>query len=111
MVKIIAESLSSRTPIVSLRKDLRFNKEFLAFIRAEQKKPVAPGEQRVQLASLTPGMRLSQPLRSLDGKEILSPDLTLDEDLIWRLWQLAAIRPLYHPVVHKSEGDNLKVSI
>lgn len=104
MVKIIAESLSSRTPIVSLRKDLRFNKEFLAFIRSEAKKPVAQGERRVALASLIPGMRLSQPLRSLDGQEILSPDLTLDEDLIWRLWQLAAIRPMYHPIVQKTES-------
>jgi hypothetical protein len=102
MVKIIAEALASRTPIVSLRKDLRFNKEFREHIRSELRKPVAKGERRVPLASLTPGMRLSQPLRSLDGQEILSPDLTLDEDLIWRLWQLAAIRPLYHPIVQKN---------
>ncbi|NDC37121.1 MAG: hypothetical protein EBZ48_03605 [Proteobacteria bacterium] len=102
-VKIIAEALSSRTPIVVLRKDIRFNKEALAFIRSESKKPLNKGERRVALASLIPGMRLSQPLRSLDGQEILSPDLTLDEDLIWRLWQLAAIRPLYHPIIQKSK--------
>ena len=103
-VKILAEGLAARIPITLIRKELRFNKEFMAGMRAEAKKPVGDGEKRIALSALEPGMKLSQPIRSLDGREILSPDLILDEDLIWRLWQLSAIRPLFSPIILNNQN-------
>ena len=52
------------------------------------------GEREVSVEDLTPGMKLSRPLKTFDGREVLESDLKLDEDLIWRLWQLTSIRPL-----------------
>lgn len=48
----------------------------------------------VSLEALSPGMQLVSPLVTYDGKEILGSDVKLDDDLIWRIWQLAAIRPI-----------------
>jgi hypothetical protein len=54
-----------------------------------------PGETRIlSLDELRPGMRLASPLRAHDGRLILEPDILLDDDLIWRLWRLASIRPV-----------------
>ena len=58
-------------------------------------------EEKVKISSLTDGMKLSKPLKSFDGKEILEADLTLDNDLIWRIWQLSSICPLNSPMVIK----------
>jgi hypothetical protein len=57
----------------------------------------------VRLSELRPGMRLAEPLRSYDGKTVLERNLLLDEDIIWRLIQLSAIRPLASPVWIKAE--------
>ena len=51
-------------------------------------------ERPTPLSKLKPGMQISRPLLSFDGRLILSKDTILDEDLIWRIWQLAAIRPM-----------------
>lgn len=51
-------------------------------------------EQRVLLSCLKPGMKTSRPVLTFDGRTIVSRNTLLDEDLIWRLWQLAAVRPL-----------------
>jgi len=57
------------------------------------------GEEQIPIEKLTPGMRLSRPLKTFDGAELLEPDMRLDEDLIWRVWQLAAVRPLEQAMV------------
>ncbi len=56
-------------------------------------------EERIKISSLITGMKLSQPLKSFDGEQILDADLILDNDLIWRIWQLSAIRPLNSPII------------
>ena len=69
--------------------------------QARRHKEMRPekSELRVALSSLRPGMRLSQPVLAFDGRMILDSDLKLDPDLIWRLWELAAKRPLNSPVI------------
>lgn len=64
----------------------------------------AAHEQKIPIDELQPGMRLSQPLHAFDGREILNGDLMLDQDLIWRLWQLSAIRPMNSPLVVQEEN-------
>lgn len=59
----------------------------------------SPHEKRVPINKLSPGMKLSRPLRTFDGKEILEGSLKLDEDLIMRVWQLTAIRPIESALV------------
>jgi len=56
------------------------------------------GESSVPLADLLPGMRLSRPVETFDGRRLLENDIRLDHDIIWRLWRLAAICPLNAPV-------------
>lgn len=48
----------------------------------------------VPVEALNAGMRLMSPLLTYDGREILQSDIQLDDDLIWRIWQLASIRPI-----------------
>lgn len=56
-------------------------------------------EQKIPLISLTPGMRLAQSLIARDGKVVIEEGTRLDADLIWRIWQLAAVRMLKSPFV------------
>lgn len=55
----------------------------------------------VSIYSLSPGMRVARPIESLDGGTVLGDEVRLDGDLIWRLWQLCAIRPLEDEVLIK----------
>lgn len=51
-------------------------------------------EQTTPLSMLVPGMVTSRPVFTFDGRTILNRNTVLDEDLIWRIWQLAAVRPV-----------------
>jgi hypothetical protein len=59
-----------------------------------KEKELSGVENKVSLSKLRPGMKTSQPITALNGKMIIEKDTPLDEDLIWRLWQLAAVRPI-----------------
>ena len=59
---------------------------------------VQAGESKVTLSALQPGMRLMRPVVSTDGTLLLPENVVLDDDIIWKLWRLAAIKPLYTPV-------------
>jgi hypothetical protein len=83
---------------------MRINKAALAEAARQLRNPVDENERRISMSELTPGMQLSRPIVAMDGKEILSSDIKLDEDLIWRLWQLSAIRPLNAPVIVNSKN-------
>jgi hypothetical protein len=63
---------------------------------ADEHNNYVPGEEerRVSVSSLEPGMRLAKPLTAFDGKHLLDDEIQLDEDLIWRIWQIQAVRPL-----------------
>lgn len=99
LIKFLAESISEHKPAHLVPQKKRRDSELLRVARETKAQDVGPEEKKVPLASLTPGMKLSQELRAFDGRVILDSDLTLDEDHIWRLWQLAAVRPLNCPLV------------
>jgi len=98
LVKVLSEAISSN-PKVMLSKVNRNNPELVEESKRAREMEVEPHEKKVAITALLPGMRLTRPLKAYDGAEILSPDLLLDQDLIWRIWQLAAIRPLNGPAV------------
>lgn len=54
--------------------------------------------ENLQLTDLKPGMRLAQPVITRDGRLICRANISLDRDIIWRIWQLATIRPIRVPV-------------
>ncbi len=56
-------------------------------------------ERKVPINKLRPGMTLSRPLCTFDGKEVLESSLKLDEDLIMRVWQLTALRPIESAII------------
>jgi hypothetical protein len=55
--------------------------------------------RQVHLFDLIAGMRLAEPLIAHDGQLILPADTVFDQDIIQRIFQLAAVRPVYNPVV------------
>jgi hypothetical protein len=64
-----------------------------------KKVPLLKDEVEVSIQNLTPGMLLTRPLKTLDGASVLETEQRLDADLIWRLWQLTALRPVESAVV------------
>lgn len=99
LMKFLSEAIAASPSALLLPKAVRENPKLLEEARRLRDEPVGEGEAKVPLNSLEPGMRLSRPLKAFDGKQVLSEDLVLDEDLIVRIWQLAAIRPLNAPVI------------
>lgn len=57
------------------------------------------GERAVSITKITPGMRIARPVYDCEGTIVLESNLALDTDMILRLWQLSAIRPLLVPLV------------
>ncbi len=106
IIKMLVEAIGSTTIAVMVPKHIRLDPELN--VRADKVKNYVAGEHELTLpiSALTPGMRLAQPICAFDGRTVLQPDLTLDHDLIWRIWQLSAIRPINQPlvVVHQPES-------
>jgi response regulator RpfG family c-di-GMP phosphodiesterase len=61
----------------------------------------------VTVQDLKPGMLLARPLLTNDGKVILMADTRLTQDIISRIWTLAAVRPLQNTVAIVIEANNL----
>jgi len=99
LAKFLSEALAKSNPAYLIRKDIRENPELVQKARDNREQPVADNETKVSIDRLLPGMKLSQPLYAFDGKQLLEEDLTLDQDLIWRIWQLSALRPINAPVI------------
>ncbi len=57
----------------------------------------------IQISDLLPGMRLAEPLKAKDGKVIVDRDVCLDQDMVFQLWQLAALRALQKEIVIQVE--------
>lgn len=53
---------------------------------------------QVEVADLEVGMKLSSPIISWDGRLILRSNITLDSELVMRLWKLSTVRPMRPPV-------------
>lgn len=94
LIKLLSETIAANPSTSLLPKKLRDNAVRMQKARKIREEPAEDGERRVDLNELAPGMKLSKPLYSFDGRQILEEDLTLDQDLVWRIWQLSAIRPL-----------------
>ena len=52
----------------------------------------------LHLPRLQPGMVLAEPILGINGRLVLRANVRLDQDLIWRLWELSAISTLTSPV-------------
>ncbi len=102
IIKILSEALSTKIMFLNVPRELRKNPALIEAARQNRDQPVAAGERKVQINELTPGMRLSKPLIAFDGREILEQDMVLDQDLIWRIWQLSMVRALNAPLVVES---------
>src|SRR5690606_5100682 len=97
-----SEAICSRPTITVLPKPLRTDPDLRAELMRLRETAIGSGEQRVSILDLQPGMRLAQPLMAFDGRRVLMEGVRLDRDLIWRIWQLSAIRPLNPAIVCKS---------
>jgi hypothetical protein len=101
LTKFLAEAVAAKKPAFLIAPAARNISKTEADLGTE----LEENETAVELPQLEPGMQLSRPLMTIDGKELLSSDLKLDQDLIWRLWQLASVRPLITPRVFKDEKN------
>jgi len=99
LVKVLAEAVVITALGLTIPKRKRNDPKLKSAASEYSEQKIGSHEMKVAIQSLTPGMRLSRPIQSFDGKIILSEDLVLDQDLIWRIWQLSAIRPLNAPLV------------
>ena len=103
IIKFLSEAIVAKQSAFLLPKHVREDEELLERARGNKEDPVEDFEAKVPLAVLKPGMKLSRPLFAFDGKKILPDDLILDNDLIWRIWQLSAVRPLNSPVIVRND--------
>ena len=99
---LLTSAMNSRLPAIMVPRELRENPKLLEIREMHKKARPGPGEAKVSLSALTPGMRLSQPLIAYDGQTVLDEKIRLDEDLIWRIWQLSTILPLNQPMIVSS---------
>lgn len=105
IVKFLSEAVGSHNTASLVPQRLRKDPELLRLAKEHKEQSVSSDEVKVPITSLEPGMTLSRPLFAFDGRKILSEKLILDQDLIWRLWQLSAVRPLNAPLVVKSDEN------
>ena len=99
IIKMLAEAIASSTQFLLIPQKVRKDPALIDARRRARETVIEEGEKRVEISDLTPGMRLSRPLITFDGRAILEEDLVLDQDLIWRIWQLSLVRPLNSPLV------------
>ena len=99
LVKIVAEAVASTQGNLLLERKITDNAKLQAQAQRFREEPLESHEERVEITNLAPGMRITRPVVAFDGRTILDAGINLDEDLIWRLWQLSAIRPLNGPMV------------
>jgi len=98
-IKFLSEAIISKPLACLLPYAVRNDPELIDKAYQTKHREVQISEAKVPLTSLAPGMRLSKPLFAYDGRLVLSEGLIFDEDLIYRIWQLSALRPLNSPVV------------
>lgn len=103
ILKVIAEALSFSGERLLVPKRIRKKADYQERLLAYTQIEVRPGEEKIKIENLAPGMRLTRPLIAIDGRTVLKEDLLLDQDLIFRIWQLSAIRPLFEPFVLADE--------
>jgi hypothetical protein len=99
LLKFLGETISNTTPVHLVPKHLRGNTKYLNEHKRARKAEVSDGEQKLPIARLLPGMRLSRPVVGYDGATLLPEEVVLDEDMILRLWRLSTVKILNTPVI------------
>lgn len=98
VIKLLSEAITGNPRLITPKR-LRDNEEMKIRAALARDAVTSAWEQKVPLDKLVPGMKLSRPLETYDGRKLLESDVVFDQDLIWRLWQLASIRPLNGPAI------------
>lgn len=93
MMRVLGEAVSTHVTVRNVYPSV-FAEPGMSSGAAGDRIPGANGAAgvKVRLSDLVPGMRLVQPICTLDGKLILESNVRLDEETIVHLWQLCAIR-------------------
>lgn len=99
MIKIVSESASSFSPAILVKKTFRDDPILIDEAKRTKALEPAANEEKLPLSALSPGMKISRPVKAFDGRLVLDKDMVLDHDLIWRIWQLSAVRPLNQPLM------------
>ena len=99
LVKTLAEAVTSEAAGIARNKRFKQMSQFIQAAGAIDDIIIRQDECSVALGNLAPGMMLSRPINTYDGRPLLEETMQLDQDLIWRLWQLAAIRPIQKNIV------------
>ena len=60
----------------------------------------------VDLAELSPGMRLARPIRTMDGRLVIDANTRLDKEMVFLLWQLSAIRAVEKKVAVRVKAES-----
>lgn len=107
VLKFLNEAMAQLSGNIHLTKELIEDLELQKKAKENREYIPEPYEAKVEITSLEPGMRLSKPIVAYDGRKILSEEIILDEDLIWRLWQLSTVRPMNAPLVVLDEKEEI----
>ena len=80
IIKILAESVTS--PAINILGDrrLRASQHFLKVADSITDDILSSSEEKVAISQLAPGMRITQPVVTFDGKELLDESMELDHD-------------------------------
>ncbi len=106
--KFLAEATTAVSQQLTTRGRIKKNRELQAEAQLLKQMPDTEFEQKVRIASAVPGMKLTRALKTFDGKQLIDSSVTLDRDLLKRLWQLSSIRAINDPMVIQKEIDNDK---
>jgi hypothetical protein len=98
LVRLLLETAEAGVPRKLVHHDLSTNFALISLAKNQHIVPIHANERRLTLSELMPGLRLSRPLVAFDGKTICEQDIELDQDLVWRVWSLAMIRPVNTPL-------------
>lgn len=108
-VMMITEAANSEESVLLLPRIPSNYATLLSEIRGYKKLPVRDEEVALHITDLQPGMTVSQPVIAFDGTMILSEGVVLDHDLILRLWQMSAVKPLLTPLIILSENEHYAI--
>jgi hypothetical protein len=103
VVKILAEAATSNASGIAITKKMKDVARLTQAASLIENQIIKQDEVAISISQLAPGMKLTQGVITYDGKSVLDEPVILDQDLIWRLWQLSSIRPLQEKVVVEKE--------
>lgn len=103
LIKFVLEALEATNPKRILSSSVSGNAALEELADSQNDAQLGENERLVGLSQLIPGMLLKKPIMAYDGKMVIPKDITLDIDMIWRLWCLCAVRPINTPIHVKTK--------